>query len=424
MSETIKPIDEDLEKVNIFDPELMACPHSFFKKLRDEAPVYQDPTTGIFQVSKHELICKVARDAKLFSNQFGVIQRSGGQEYPQEASDIMEKDGFPPVDTMLTADPPRHTRYRSLVDKAFSPKRVSDMGPDIEEKINYIIDQFYDDGKCEVCTQISQQLPIRVIAEQLGVPLSDYESFSSWSDAFVQQLSGTSSPDEHVEIAKKLVQFQQYFAQKLKEKENNPTDDIISDLANLEIEDDEGITRKLETSEQLSILQQLLVAGNATTAHTISEALHLLISNPDQMELVVNDHSLIPNMIEEATRLLTPTNNMWRIATEDTELDGVKIPKGSVLIIRYGSGNRDEDVFENPDKFDVTRKNARRHIAFGQGIHVCLGMNLARKEMYTAFPIILDRLKNMRFGEGNDFVYSPNVLLRGLDKLHIEFDKA
>ena len=149
-----------------------------------------------------------------------------------------------------------------------------------------------------------------------------------------------------------------------------------------------------------------------------------LISNPDQMELVVNDHSLIPNMVEEALRLLTPTNNMWRIATEDTELRGVAIPKGSVILIRYGSGNRDEDLFENPDKFDVTRKNARRHIAFGQGIHVCLGMNLARKEMYTAFPIILDRLKNMRFSEGNNFIYSPNVLLRGLDNLYIEFDQV
>ena len=180
----------------------------------------------------------------------------------------------------------------------------------------------------------------------------------------------------------------------------------------------------METPEQLSIIQQLLVAGNATTAHSITEAIKLLIENPDQMELVVNDHSLIPNMIEESLRLLTPTNNMWRIATEDTELGGVAIPAGSALLLRYGSGNRDEDLFENPDKFDVTRKNARRHVAFGQGIHVCLGMNLSRKEMYTAFPIILDRLKNMRFTEKNDFNYSPNVLLRGLDSLNIEFDKA
>ena len=422
MSETIKPIDKKLKDVDIFDPELMGCPHSYFKKLRDEAPVFQDPTTGIFQVSKHELICQVARDAKLFSNQFGAVQRSGGQEYPQEAADILINEGYPPVDTMLTADPPRHTRYRSLVDKAFAPARVSELGPNIDEKINFIIDQFYDSGKCEVTTQISKQLPIRVIAEQLGVPMDDYDKFSNWSDAFVAQLSGTSSPEEHIEIAKKLVQFQQYFANKLDESEDNASDDILSDLANLTFEDDDGVNRKLEKSEQLSIIQQLLVAGNATTAHSISEAIYLLIANPDQMDLVLNDYKLIPNMVEESLRLLTPTNNMWRIATADTELDGVKIPKNSLIIIRYGSGNRDEDLFENPDKFDVTRKNSRRHVAFGQGIHVCIGMNLARKEMYTAFPIILDRLKNMRFGEGNDFVYSPNVLLRGLNKLNIEFD--
>jgi len=336
----------------------------------------------------------------------------------------MEKDGYPAVNTMLTADPPRHTKYRGLVNKAFTPKRVSDMGPEIEKKTNFIIDQFIDNGKCEVASQLAQPLPIRVIAEALGASTDDYEFFKISSQAFTDQLSGTSTPDEHIEIAKKLVKFQQYFAERLKEKEKNPTDDILSDLATLEFEDEDGILRKMETPEQLSIIQQLLVAGNATTAHSITEAIKLLIENPDQMDLVINDHSLIPNMIEESLRLLTPTNNMWRIATEDTELGGVAIPAGSALLLRYGSGNRDEGLFENPDKFDVTRQNARRHIAFGQGIHVCLGMNLSRKEMYTAFPIILDRLKNMRFSEDNDFNYSPNVLLRGLDNLNIEFDNA
>ena len=425
MSDTIKPIEEELNKINIFDPELMACPHAFFKKLRDEAPVYRDPNTGIFQVSKHELICEAARNAKVFSNDFGALQRDGGSDtYPQEAADIMEKEGYPAVNTMLTADPPRHTKYRSLVDKAFSPKRVSDMGPAIEEKTNLIIDQFIEDGKCEVASQLAQPLPIRVIAEALGASTDDYEFFRISSEAFTDQLSGTSTPEEHIEIAKKLVKFQQYFAERLNEKTKSPSDDILSDLATLEFEDENNVLRKMETPEQLSIIQQLLVAGNATTAHSITEAIKLLIENPDQMELVINDHSLIPNMIEEALRLLTPTNNMWRIATEDTELGGVAIPAGSALLLRYGSGNRDEDLFENPDKFDVTRKNARRHVAFGQGIHVCLGMNLSRKEMYTAFPIILDRLKNMRFSEKNDFNYSPNVLLRGLDSLNIEFDKS
>ena len=424
-SETIKPAEGNLEEINIFDQELMKCPHAFYKKLRDEAPVYQDPNTGIFQVSKHELICEAARNAKVFSNDFGALQKDGGSDvYPKEAAEIMEKDGYPAVNTMLTADPPRHTKYRGLVNKAFTPKRVSDMGPEIEKKTNFIIDQFIDNGKCEVASQLAQPLPIRVIAEALGASTDDYEFFKISSQAFTDQLSGTSTPDEHIEIAKKLVKFQQYFAERLKEKEKSPTDDILSDLATLEFEDENGVLRKMEIPEQLSIIQQLLVAGNATTAHSITEAIKLLIENPDQMNLVINDHSLIPNMIEESLRLLTPTNNMWRIATEDTELGGVAIPAGSALLLRYGSGNRDEGLFENPDKFDVTRQNARRHIAFGQGIHVCLGMNLSRKEMYTAFPIILDRLKNMRFSEDNDFNYSPNVLLRGLDNLNIEFDNA
>ena len=387
--------------------------------------MFQDPNTGIFQVSKHELICEAARNAKVFSNDFGALQKDGGSDvYPKEAAEIMEKDGYRSVNSMLTADPHRHRKYRVFVNKAFTAKRVSDMGPEIEKKTNFIIDQFIDDGKCEVASQLAQPLPIRVIAEALGASTDDYEFFKISSQAFTDQLSGTSTPDEHIEIAKKLVKFQQYFAERLKEKEKNPTDDILSDLATLEFEDEDGVVRKMETPEQLSIIQQLLVAGNATTAHSITEAIKLLIENPDQMELVINDHSLIPNMIEESLRLLTPTNNMWRIATEDTELGGVAIPAGSALLLRYGSGNRDEGLFENPDKFDVTRQNARRHIAFGQGIHVCLGMNLSRKEMYTAFPIILDRLKNMRFSKDNDFNYSPNVLLRGLDNLNIEFDKA
>ena len=424
MSEVIKPMDGNLEDINIFDPELMKCPHSLYKKLRDESPVYQDPTTGAFQVSKLELICEAARNAKVFSNDFGSIQKDGGSsDYPQEAADIMLNEGYPSVNTMLTADPPRHTRYRGLVNKAFSPKRVQDMGPAIEVKTNDIIDKFIDTGRCEVATDIAQQLPIKVIAEALGVSSDHYGDFKVWSQAFTDQLSGTSSPNEHIEIAKKLVKFQQFFAGKLDEKAKNPQDDIISDLAVIDFEDEHGVTRKLDKPEQLSIIQQLLVAGNATTAHSITETIKLLIENPDQMELIANDYSLIPNMVEEALRLLTPTNNMWRIVTEDTELGGVSIPKGSTLLLRYGSANRDEEVFDKPDSFDVTRKNAKRHVAFGQGIHVCLGMSLSRKEMYTAFPIIIDRLKNMRFADGNEFNYSPNVLLRGLDNLHIEFDK-
>jgi cytochrome P450 len=181
----------------------------------------------------------------------------------------------------------------------------------------------------------------------------------------------------------------------------------------------------MEYGELLSIIQQLLVAGNETTAHSLTAGLFHLIDNPDQMAAVRADPTLVANFVEETLRFLTPTNNMWRVATQDGELGGVKIAKNDLLLLRYGSGNRDETRFPDPDRFDVRRSNAREHLAFGAGIHHCIGAQLARKEMQTAFPILLSRLKNFRFAKGvNSFRYSPNILLRGVLELHIEYDRA
>jgi cytochrome P450 len=181
----------------------------------------------------------------------------------------------------------------------------------------------------------------------------------------------------------------------------------------------------MDYSELLSILQQLLVAGNETTAHSLTAGLYYLISNPDQLARVKADTGWIPGMVEETLRFLSPTNNMWRVATRDAEIGGVAIKAGEMILVRYGSANRDPRHFADPDRFDVTRDNAKSHLAFGAGIHTCIGAQLARKEMITAFPILLDRLPNIRFQDGrNSFRYSPNILLRGVLELHIAFDKG
>jgi cytochrome P450 len=181
----------------------------------------------------------------------------------------------------------------------------------------------------------------------------------------------------------------------------------------------------LDYSELLSILQQLLVAGNETTAHTLTAGLYYLISNPSQMAKVLADPDLIPGLVEETLRHLSPSNNMWRVATREAEIGGVTVQAGDKILVRYGSANRDASHFVDPDRFDVTREDARSHLAFGAGIHSCIGAQLARKEMVTAFPMILERLKNLRFAQGvNAFRYSPNVLLRGVEELHLEFDPA
>ena len=196
-------------------------------------------------------------------------------------------------------------------------------------------------------------------------------------------------------------------------------DRVHADLA------EEGDNRKMEYVELLSIIQQLLVAGIETTAHTLTAGLYYLLQHPEQMQALRADPSLVDNFVEETLRYLSPTNNMWRVALEDTEIGGVEVNKNDLLLIRFGSGNRDEGKFEDPDEFNLTRGNSKEHLAFGAGIHTCIGAQLARKELQTAFPILLERLKTLKISDAQeDLIYLPSILLRGVLELNIEYEKA
>jgi cytochrome P450 len=413
-----------LHQINAFDPNVLQDPYPYFKRLRDEAPVYRDPNTGIVSVSTYDLIMEVNRQPLIFSNDFGAQLRSGSVDDTAADEMAILSKGVAVANTMLTADPPAHTRYRKLAGKAFTFKQADGMGDYVAQVTNDLIDQFIGDGRCEFKSAFANHLPMTVIADALGVPREDMDRFHRWSDAFVVQLGGVSDKPTRLEAARRIVEFQTYFIEKIEQKRAQPTNDVISDLVHADLAE-EGDPRKMDYAELLSILQQLLVAGNETTAHTLTAGLYYLISNPDQLAKVQADPSLTEGMIEETLRYLTPTNNMWRVATQDAEIGGVPVKKGEMILVRYGSGNRDERHFKEPDRFDITRADSRSHLAFGAGIHTCLGAPLARKEMQVAFPIILERLKNLRFQDGaNTFRYSPNILLRGVLELHIAFDPA
>ena len=409
-----------LSQVALFDPAILQCPHATYKRLRADAPVLRDTSTGIFQVSSYDLVCQAALDSDTFSSAFGDALR--GRFGPSPEAQAIMAQGYEPMDTMLTADDPEHARYRKLVSKAFTPARVSKMGDGMTAVVNELIDGFIDAGEVELASAFSQPLPLRVIAAELGVPSRDLDDFKRWSQAFVDQLSHMAGAEGEARAAREIVDFQHYFADRLEERRRAPTGDILSDLATVTLTE-EGDPRGLTTREALSIIQQLLVAGNETTAHTISEGMKLLIEHPDQMAAVLADPGLVPDLVEEALRMLTPTQNMWRVARRDTELAGVAIPAGSVLLLRYGSANRDEARFADGETFDIRRPNVRRHLAFGYGIHVCLGAAMARREMVIAFTGLLSRVRNWRFTPGrNRFVHPPNILLRGLTELHLSFD--
>lgn len=295
---------------------------------------------------------------------------------------------------------------------------MDSLEPEIGLLAQQLIERFARGGRFEVLSEFAVPLPLTVIADQLGVPRTDLPRFKRWTDGFTAQLSGMASGEDTKEAVRRIFEFQQYFAARVEEARRAPREDILSDLVRARLEGQ----RPLDMPETLSILQQLLVAGNETTASAIAEGLLLLVRHPEQEALVRSDRTLIPNLVEEVLRLAAPTTNMWRKVTRDVSLGGVAVPAGSLLLLRFASANRDEARFPDPDRFDVRRSNAAEHLSFGHGIHFCIGAALARKEMRLAFSALLDRLEELRLAPGfPEPRHKPSVLLRGLAELHLEF---
>jgi cytochrome P450 len=402
--------------LNPFDPRILADPWQEYRRVREHAAVYREPKTGVWLISSFAAASEVLREWERFSNRFA--RAMGGLGEPPPEVRAVARDGYPPVDTMLTADPPEQRRFRRLVNKAFSAKRVDGLGPRIEEIASALLQRFEARGRAELLAEFAQPLPLTVIAEQLGAPREDLPRFRAWTDGFVAQLSGVASLAGQVEAARLIVEFQHYFAAKLEERRKERRSDILSDIVHAEVEGE----RPLDVPEMLSILQQLLVAGNETTASALVEGVWLLIQHPDQLARVRREPELLPNLVEEALRLATPTANMWRVCTRDCEVAATAIPAGALCMVRFAAANRDPAQFPDPDRFDVARPNAGEHLAFGLGIHHCLGAALARKELAIAFRTLLGRLDGFALDPtARAPRHRPNVLLWGFDSLPITF---
>jgi cytochrome P450 len=402
---------------DFFDPEVIECPFDFYRAAREEAPVYRLPGTDIFIVSRYEDVRNALKRTDVFSNEFN--EELNPPPRNPEAGAIYA-EGWEPVDTLLTVDAPRHKVYRSLLNKVFSTKRVEGMHDYMVQIANELIDGWIDEGEVDFLNRFCVPFPIYVIADQLGVPREDIDLFRYWSDCFGSRLSQFADEEREVEDARAIVQFQHYFADKIEQLRAEPGDNIISDLAQARIDDD----RLLTTEELLSIIQQLLVAGNETSRASIAAGVLYFIDHPDQFDRLEKEPELLANAVEEILRLATPSCGLWRRVKADTELGGVDIPAGSMLMVRFASANRDEERFECPEAFDISRENASDNLAFGKGVHFCLGAQLARKEINVAFEYLIRRTNHWRLTDGkNTLTHWPNLILRGLNDLHITFDK-
>ena len=410
-------MSSSLQDYNFFSEEVLECPFDFYKLAREEAPVYLLPGTNIYLVTRHADIRAMLKDTRTFSSNFAHLLSGSGDN-----AEVIElyKGTIEPADTLLTLDPPRHRVYRSLVNKVFSAKRVEQMHDYIEQIVDELIDGFVDDGECEFIAAFASPLPLMVIADQLGIDRQLLPRFKVWSDSLAARLGGMVSSEEAKDIAIAVREYQEYILEVIAARRQEPRDDMISDLANAEI--DEG--RKLNDAELISIVQQFLVAGNETTTSSLAGGLLSLIQDPEQMRLLREDSSRMENTVEEILRTETPSAGLWRAVTRDVEFNDILIPEGAMVMLRYAAANRDERVFDDAERFDICRHNADDHIAFGQGTHFCPGAMLARKEMILALNKLLERVDNIQLAEGkNDLTHWPNMVLRGLKALHIRFDK-
>jgi len=407
---------------SLFEPATLVDPFEFYEEQRAKSPVFLDEATGTYVVLDYDLISEAVGRLDDFSNQFDVRLSGGADEAElgkdEELQAIVDQ-GWPAVSTLLTADQPRHTSFRKLVNSAFAMPKVNKLEDSIRAMSNDLIDGFIDKGQCEFVGEYAIPMPVKTIAGQLGLDRADAETIKRWTQAFVDRLSGMMSRERQLEAEREVVEFQLTLKANMDDRRKEARDDILSDLVNAKLDGE----RPLDDAESLSIVQQLMVAGNETTTAALAEGLRLFATNPDEYKKIQTDPSLIPNAVEEVLRMSSGSSGIWRVMHRDAELGGVKLPKGAMVMLRYHAANRDPKQFENPNSFQVERKNVRTHMAFGKGIHMCVGNMLSRKEMAVSFQQFAQRIDDLAVADGAELVYPPNMMLRGLTALPLTFSR-
>jgi cytochrome P450 len=373
----------DLDRVDLMDEDLFADgpPHELFARMRAEAPVLACTTAeggDYWSVTKAADISQISKNTDLFSSERGGVFIREGMPMPL---DVLNQ-------VILGMDPPRHSKYRGIVQKAFTPRIVAEQEHQIRRRITRLIDQICEQGECDLVNALSIELPLQVIAEMLGVPQDDRHQLFEWTHQIEQSVG-----DPRVSGVEALGQIGLYLAQKVADKRANPgdpNDDVTTALIQAEVDGEQ-----LNDFEIAAMFGLLMFAGNDTTRNTISGGTVALIENPDQRQKLIESPRLIDDAVEEIIRWVTPVMWFMRTPKADTEVAGVPISEGDKVVLWYASGSRDEDLAPDPMRFDVTRDGVKHQGFGGGGRHFCLGSPLARLELKLVFPEILKRLPEM-----------------------------
>jgi cytochrome P450 len=420
----------DLGAIDFFrDQSLIADPYPYYEFLRGQGPVQGEPHHGVLMVTGYDEAVAVFHDTATFSSCNSVTGPFPGFPVPLEGDDVsalidQHRDELPFSDQLPTMDPPEHTQHRALLMRLITPKRLKENESFMWRLADRQIDEFLARGECEFITEFAAPFSLLVIADLLGVPEDDHDTFRKGMQGDARSADRSLGSTERDLGHSPLEFLYEQFTGYIEDRRRTPRDDVLTGLASATFPDG-SIPDVIDV---VRVAANLFAAGQETTVRLLGTALQLIADQPDLQQLLREGRDRIPNFIEEVLRIESPIKGDFRLARTTTVVGGVDIPAGTTLMVLNAAANRDPRRFECPAEFRADRENARQHIAFGHGIHTCPGAPLARSEARVSVERLLDRLSDITISEtahgpaGNRrYDYVPTYILRGLRRLHLEF---
>jgi cytochrome P450 len=368
-------------------PDFAERSHDVFRTMRDEYPVYHDPLGRFCALSRFDDVRSATLDWETYSS----------------TGKLEAKISKP---TMSSFDPPRHTKLRALISRGFTPRRVSDLEPEIRDIARRLIDDFVDAGECDAISQYASLLPSMVMGRLIGLPDELVPVCRDLTDHFMRH----TSPEDGREYPWRSYEI---FGELYEERRRDPRDDLMTALLNAEIDGE-----KLTEDDLLAFGWLMLVGGNDTTTNLIGNGIELFGRHPDQRRELVDDPSLLPDAVDEVLRFASPTHSLPRTAMRDVEHEHGTIPQGARVLLLWSAANLDEREFEDPERFDI-RRRAPRHLALGHGVHFCLGASLAKLEARVAWEELLARIPSYAIAQPPQHFVSSTFY--GWEALHLTY---
>jgi pimeloyl-[acyl-carrier protein] synthase len=394
---------------NPFAPGMLGNPYEMYRALRENDPIHRSEMMESWVLTRYDDIDKLLTDSRFSADRSKARTRFAQMMEEQQAN----YGPMSTAQTMLTSDPPDHTRLRKLVSKAFTPRAVENLRPRIQEIVDFLLSEAGKRGEFDIVHDLAYPLPVIVIAEMLGVPPEDRARFKEWSDKVVATLGGPFTPPEVLESARVAIdELAEYLGNVITERRAEPKEDLISGL----IASEEG-GQVLSEEEIFATCILLLIAGNETTTNLIGTSMMALFRNPDQMERLRKDPTLIRSAVEELLRYAGPVHGTGRVPKEDVEIAGHTFHEGEMVFGLLAAGNRDPAHYENPEVLDIAR-NPTDHLALGDGIHFCLGAPLARAEAQIAIGSLVQRFAKLRLLD-EEPEWGGTFIIRGPKRLNV-----